>query len=145
MPAREVIGYFTHGTTVGINTVIQRKGIRLCLFTTENFDDVLELARLKMPDPYTSVRAAPTPLVTARPRAAGMRERMLADGTVDTPLDEASAAPARRAGARARRRGHRHGAASTPIATRRTSAGRGDDRRVGAGAARCSARATCGR
>ena len=28
------IGYFTHGTTVGINSVIQRKGIRLCLFTT---------------------------------------------------------------------------------------------------------------
>ena len=29
------IGYFTHGTTVGINSVIQRKGIRLCLFTTK--------------------------------------------------------------------------------------------------------------
>src|SRR5260370_24795371 len=46
------IGYFTHGTTVGINSVIQRNGIRLCLFTTENFVDVLELARLKLPDPY---------------------------------------------------------------------------------------------
>ena len=33
----EEISYFTHGTTVGINTVIQRKGLRLALFTTEHF------------------------------------------------------------------------------------------------------------
>src|SRR5439155_25568090 len=33
------ITYFTHGTTVGINTVIQRKGLRLALFTTEHFRD----------------------------------------------------------------------------------------------------------
>ena len=39
------ITYFTHGTTVGVNTVIQRKGINLCLFTTEHFEDVLEVAR----------------------------------------------------------------------------------------------------
>lgn len=48
----EQITYFTHGTTVGINTVIQRKGLKLALFTTENFSDVLELARLKTPDMY---------------------------------------------------------------------------------------------
>ena len=30
----EDISYFTHGTTVGINTVIQRKGLKLALFTT---------------------------------------------------------------------------------------------------------------
>ena len=41
--------YFTHGTTVGVNSVIQRKGINLCLFTTAEFEDVLEVARLKMP------------------------------------------------------------------------------------------------
>ncbi|WP_306296783.1 hydantoinase/oxoprolinase N-terminal domain-containing protein, partial [Candidatus Entotheonella palauensis] len=46
------IHYFTHGTTVGVNTVIQRKGITLGLITTEHFVDVLEVARLKMPDPY---------------------------------------------------------------------------------------------
>jgi N-methylhydantoinase A len=32
--------------------VIQRRGIKLCLFTTRGFEDVLEVARLKMPDPY---------------------------------------------------------------------------------------------
>ncbi len=83
------ITYFTHGTTVGINTIIMRRGIRLCLFTTENFIDVLELARLKMPDPYDLFSSRPEPLVT-RDRVLPVRERMLADGTVDTPLDQDS-------------------------------------------------------
>jgi len=94
------IGYFTHGTTVGINAVIQRKGVRLCLFTTENFIDVLELARLKMPDPYHLLSRRPQPLVT-RERVFGIRERILADGSVDLPLDHASLRDAL-AGARAR-------------------------------------------
>lgn len=83
------ISYFTHGTTVGINAVIQRKGIRLCLFVTENFVDVLELARLKMPDPYHLLSARPQPLVT-RDRVIGVKERLRADGSVDEPLDEES-------------------------------------------------------
>jgi N-methylhydantoinase A len=85
----DAISYFTHGTTVGINSVIQRKGIRLCLFATENFVDVLELARLKMPDPYHLMSARPQPLVT-RDRVIPIRERMLADGTVKDPLDKDS-------------------------------------------------------
>jgi len=83
------IGYFTHGTTVGINSVIQRKGIRLCLFTTENFVDVLEVARLKMPDPYHLMSKRAEPLIT-RDRVLPVRERILADGTVERPLDHAS-------------------------------------------------------
>lgn len=55
----EQITYFTHGTTVGINTVIQRKGLKLALFTTENFSDVLELARLKTPTCITCCRGGP--------------------------------------------------------------------------------------
>ncbi|MBM3526281.1 MAG: hydantoinase/oxoprolinase family protein, partial [Alphaproteobacteria bacterium] len=78
------IAYFTHGTTVGINSVIQRKGVKLFLFTTENFVDVLELARLKMPDPYHLMSHRPEPLVT-RDRVIGIRERILSDGTIDTP------------------------------------------------------------
>jgi N-methylhydantoinase A len=83
------IAYFTHGTTVGINSVIQRKGIKLCLFVTENFVDVLELARLKMPDPYHLFSTRPQPLVT-RDRVLPIAERMLADGTVEQPPDAAS-------------------------------------------------------
>ena len=80
------ISYFTHGTTVGVNTVIQRKGVNLCLFTTENFEDVLELARLRMPDPYDLFSARPDPLVT-RDKVFGIKERVLSDGSIDTPLD----------------------------------------------------------
>jgi N-methylhydantoinase A len=47
----EDVAWFTHGTTVGVNAVIQRKGIRLALFVTRHFRDVLELARLQTPDP----------------------------------------------------------------------------------------------
>ena len=83
------ITYFTHGTTVGVNTVIQRKGIKLCLFVTENFVDVLEVARLKMPDPYDLRSHPPAPLIT-KDRVLPIRERMRSDGSVDTPLDEAS-------------------------------------------------------
>ncbi len=85
----EEIAYFTHGTTVGINTVIQRKGIRLCLFATEGFCDVLELARLKMPDPYDLFSRRPVPLVT-RERVFPIKGRIAPDGSIDEPLDEAS-------------------------------------------------------
>lgn len=95
------IGYFTHGTTVGVNALIMRRGIRLALFTTENFCDVLELARLKMPDPYHLLSARPEPLVT-RDRVFGVRERIRADGSVDTPLNRGSLEAAARA-ARERR------------------------------------------
>ena len=83
------ISYFTHGTTVGVNTVIQRKGVRLCLFTTENFSDVLEVARLKMPDPYDLNSKRPDPLIS-KDRVFQVRERILADGSPDLPVDEES-------------------------------------------------------
>jgi N-methylhydantoinase A len=83
------ITYFTHGTTVGINTVIQRKGLRLALFTTENFRDVLELARLKIPDMYSLLSKRPAPLIT-RDMVFGIAERIGAEGDVQTPLDPAS-------------------------------------------------------
>jgi len=96
------VAYFTHGTTVGINTVIQRKGVRLCLFATEGFCDVLELARLKMPDPYDLFSRRPVPLVT-RERVFPIKGRIAPDGSIDEPLEEesvrAALANAKRAGA----------------------------------------------
>ncbi len=83
------IKYFTHGTTVGVNTVIQRKGAPLALFTTARFTDVLELARLKMPDPYDLLSTRPVPLI-AKDMVFGVSERVLADGTIDTPIDAVS-------------------------------------------------------
>ena len=81
------VTYFTHGTTVGVNTVIQRKGVNLCLFTTKNFEDVLEVARLKMPDPYDLFSRRPVPLVT-KERVFQIGGRILADGSEDVPVDK---------------------------------------------------------
>ena len=83
------ITYFTHGTTVGVNSVIQRKGINLCLFTTAEFEDVLEVARLKMPDPYDLFSRRAAPLV-GREKVFGIKERVLFDGSIDELLDEES-------------------------------------------------------
>ncbi len=93
---------FVHGTTVGINTVIQRKGATLALLTTAGFEDVIELARLRMPDMHGLFCARPDPLVP-RDRVFGIAGRILADGTEQTALDAEAvcraAAAARDAGA----------------------------------------------
>lgn len=85
--ARQIVR-FTHGTTIGINTIIQRRGAKLGLVTTRGFEDVLELARLQMPDMYSLFCSRPEQLIP-RDRIFGVHERTLADGTIETPLDEA--------------------------------------------------------
>jgi N-methylhydantoinase A len=87
------IGWFTHGTMVGVNAVIERKGIRLALLVTRNFRDVLELARLKSLDSYDLLSRRPTPMVP-RERVLEIDGRMNADGTEAGPLDETFVAAA---------------------------------------------------
>lgn len=81
------ISYFTHGTTVGVNTVIQRKGLKLALFTSEHFRDVLELGRLKIADMYNLLSKRPAPLIT-RDRVFGIPGRIDALGAIVDELDE---------------------------------------------------------
>jgi N-methylhydantoinase A len=81
------IGTIVHGTTIAVNTLIQRTGARLGLLVTEGFRDVLELQRLRLPNPFDLDGARPLPLVP-RARVAEVRERLRADGRIDTPLDE---------------------------------------------------------
>jgi len=83
------IGYFTHGTTVGINAVIQRRGVRLALFATEGFCDVLELARLKIPHIHDLFSRRAAPLIT-RDRVFAIRERSDAHGNILQPVDRQS-------------------------------------------------------
>lgn len=90
------ISYFTHGTTVGINTVIQRKGLRLALLTTEGFRDVLELERLKIPDMYNLLSKRPEPLIP-RDMVWGIPGRLNALGQETRPLDEVAVSAAARA------------------------------------------------
>jgi N-methylhydantoinase A len=92
---------FVHGTTVGVNAIIQRRGARVALFTTAGFTDLLELARLRMPNPYSLFCERPAPLVP-REHAFPIAERMSAEGeTLCAPgWDDVAAAvaAARRAG-----------------------------------------------
>src|SRR5205814_8562827 len=83
------IGTVVHGTTIAVNTLIQRTGARLGLLVTEGFRDVLELQRLRLTNPFDLHGARPLPLIP-RERVAEVRERLRADGRVDTPLDEGS-------------------------------------------------------
>lgn len=77
---------FVHGTTVGINTIIQRKGAELGLVTNAGFEDVIELARLRMPEMYSLFCHRPEPLIP-RDRIFGIPARMRADGSEATPPD----------------------------------------------------------
>lgn len=70
---------FVHGTTVGVNTIIQRKGAALALFTNAGFEDVIELARLRMPDTYSLFCSRPEQLIT-RDMVFGVPARMRSDG-----------------------------------------------------------------
>ncbi|TPK57948.1 hydantoinase/oxoprolinase family protein [Mesorhizobium sp. B2-4-19] len=80
---------FVHGTTVGINTIIQRKGAPLALFTNAGFEDVIELARLRMPDMYSLFCARPDPLIS-RDMVFGIPARMRADGSESRAPDMAA-------------------------------------------------------
>jgi N-methylhydantoinase A len=78
-----------HGTTVGSNAILQRKGARTGLITTRGFRDVLEIGRIRMPDMFDLTWDKPAPLVPRRHRLE-VTERMAADGSVVEPLSEAS-------------------------------------------------------
>jgi N-methylhydantoinase A len=79
-----------HGTTLGSNIVIERKGRGVGLLTTRGFRDVLIIGREKRYQVYDLQIEKPVPLI--RRRLIGeVSERILADGSVHTPLDEADA------------------------------------------------------
>ncbi|WP_457809066.1 hydantoinase/oxoprolinase family protein [Kushneria sp. EE4] len=79
--------HFTHGTTVGVNAVVQRRGIRLGLITNRHFEDVLNIARLKTPDMYHLMSVRPAPLID-RHCTFGIDGRLNAQGEEIAPLDE---------------------------------------------------------
>ena len=78
-----------HGTTVATNALLERKGAKLALLTTEGHRDVIEMREGLKPERYDMRLPAPEPLVPRRLRL-GVRERLRADGSVETPLDPAS-------------------------------------------------------
>jgi len=79
-----------HGTTLVINSIIERKGARTGLITTKGFRDVLELGREIRYAPYDVFAEFPKPLIPRRFRLE-VDERVRSDGTVIHPLDRSEA------------------------------------------------------
>lgn len=78
-----------HGTTVATNALLERKGAKLALLTTEGHRDVLEMREGLKGDRYDLRSPPPEPLVPRELRF-GIRERIKANGEVSIPLDEQS-------------------------------------------------------
>ena len=81
------VGYLVHGTTVATNTIIEEKGAKAALLTTDGFRDVLEIARQIRPRLYDLFCEKPRPLVP-RQLCRGIPERLNFAGEVQQPLSE---------------------------------------------------------
>jgi N-methylhydantoinase A len=78
-----------HGTTVATNALIEHKGARTGLLTTEGHRDIVEMREGLKDDRYNLRQPPPVQLVP-RQRRFGVRERMRADGRIEIPLDRTS-------------------------------------------------------
>ena len=104
--APAAIGYFGHGTTVATNALIQHRGVKTGLITTDGFRDLLEIGRQKRPDLY-DLQADKPPVLVSRDLRLEVPERVRHDGSVEVPLDEAAFRVAVRRLARCGRAGGR--------------------------------------
>lgn len=88
-PEAHDLGTVVHATTLVTNAVIERKGARVALLVTEGFRDMLTVGREHRYDMYDVLLQKPEPLVAAGDTFA-VPERVLVDGSVHRPLDEAA-------------------------------------------------------
>lgn len=81
------IRLLVHGSTIGTNAVLERKGAKTALVTTKGFRDVLRVARATKPDTYDLRWEPPAPLVPRRD-VFDVTERVNYKGEAIAPLDE---------------------------------------------------------
>jgi N-methylhydantoinase A len=89
------VAHVIHGTTLVANALIERRGVPTGLITTAGFRDIVEIGTELRHDTYDLFMRVPEPLVPRR-RRAEVAERILPDGSIRTPLDEAAAREAAR-------------------------------------------------
>ena len=82
-------GRIVHGTTVATNALLEGKGAKVGLLTTEGHRDVIEMREGLKADRY-NLRMSREPGMVPRELRLGVRERLRADGTTETPLDPQS-------------------------------------------------------
>lgn len=81
------VSYLAHGTTVGTNALIEKKGCRLGLITTKGFKDLMEIGTQRRPSLYNLRAQKPYPLVPSGLNCT-VTERIRFDGSIETPLNE---------------------------------------------------------
>jgi N-methylhydantoinase A len=94
LPPAELLGRterIVHGTTVATNALLEHKGAKVGLLTTEGHRDVIEMREGLKDDRY-NLRMPPPRQLVPRALRLGVTERMRADGTIETPLDRTSLA-----------------------------------------------------
>ncbi|MES2189496.1 MAG: hydantoinase/oxoprolinase family protein [Pseudomonadota bacterium] len=80
---------FLHGSTIAINTLLERNGARTALLITQGFRDIYEIGRVNRPDAYNLFFSKHEPLIKRSLRYE-VPERLLADGSIYRELDEAA-------------------------------------------------------
>src|ERR1700694_673836 len=83
-------GLFLHGSTIAINTILERTGAKPALLITEGFRDIYEIGRINRPDAYNLFFQKHEPLVERALRFE-VAERVLDDGDVLVPRSEEDA------------------------------------------------------
>ena len=83
----EQVTSMLHGTTVATNAILERRGARTGLVTTEGFRDVLELGRLRRPSLYDMLWERPRPLAERRYRYE-LSQRIQADASIAKPVSD---------------------------------------------------------
>jgi N-methylhydantoinase A len=86
----DAIDAFVHGSTIAINTVLERKGARTALIVTKGTRDVYKIGRGNRPDAYDIWFTRPEPLVP-RHLTFEVEERLLASGEVHTAFNRVQA------------------------------------------------------
>ncbi|MGD8400075.1 MAG: hydantoinase/oxoprolinase family protein [Bacillota bacterium] len=82
------INYLAHGTTVATNALIEKKGSRVGLITTRGFKDMMEIGWQRRPHLYDLLRPKTVSIIPPGLKCT-VNERVLYDGSIKTPLDEA--------------------------------------------------------
>ena len=82
----DAVADFVHGTTTGLNMLLERRGARVALITTKGFKDVYEIGRANRPEMYNIHYQRP-PRLLGRRDVFEVDERVAADGEVVRELD----------------------------------------------------------
>ena len=84
------ISYLAHGTTVATNALIEKKGSRIGIITTQGLKDLMEIGWQKRPNLYDLLRPKAQSIIPPGLKCE-VPERILWDGSIKTPLDEEAA------------------------------------------------------